>query len=186
MDAAIALIGRHGYAATTAQQIGLQAGYSRDMVRVRFGSKEALLDAMLSSRYEGRLDIPDEPGESGLDRVLRRIASLRDFAIDDPDLLRAMFVLNFEAAQADTQLRTRIRHWIDHVRADLAAAIRAGQDDDSITGGLDADVESLEMVSTIIGFAYWWIVEPGFDLPGELDAWSTRVQTRLSVPFQNR
>ncbi|BBZ34611.1 TetR/AcrR family transcriptional regulator [Mycolicibacterium confluentis] len=180
IDAAIILIGQQGYAATTAQQIGLHAGYSRDMVRVRFGSKDALLDAMLASRYESRLDIPDEPGDSGLQRVLRRISGLREFAISDPDLLRAMLVLNFEAAQADTQLRTRIRNWIDRVRTGFAEAIRTGQADGSITDSLDAGAESREMVSATIGFAYWWIVEPGFDLAGELTEWSERVQARLS------
>jgi AcrR family transcriptional regulator len=180
IDAAITLIGRQGYAATTAQQIGLHAGYSRDMVRVRFGNKEALLDAILTTRYEGRLDTPDDPDESGLERVLRRIANLRAFAGDDPDLLRAMLVLNFEASQADTQLRSRIRTWIDHVRDALADAIRTGQRDGSVTGDLDAGTEALEMVSAIIGFAYWWIVEPGFDLPGRLADWSDRVRARLS------
>lgn len=180
IDAAIALIGQQGYAATTAQQIGLHAGYSRDMVRVRFGSKEGLLDAILTSRYEGRLDVPDEPGDSGLERVLRRIANLREFAVADPELLRAMFVLNFEASQADTALRSRIRAWIDRARDGLAEAIRTGQDDGSVVSGVAAANEALEMVSAIIGFAYWWIVEPDFDLASRLDQWSARVQTRLS------
>ena len=179
MDAAITLIGRQGYAGTTAQQIGLQAGYSRDMVRVRVGSKEALLDAMLSSLYEGRLDIPDAPGDSGLDRVLRRIANLREFAVEEPELLRAMFVQNFEAAQADTQLRSRIRLWIDRVRTSFEEAIRTGQRDGSIDADLDASVQARELVSATIGFAYWWVVEPGFDLSGELTGWSARVRERL-------
>ena len=65
-EAAIALIAEKGYAATTAQEIGLRAGYSRDMVRVRFGTKEALLDTILTAQYESRLDQPDDPSESGL------------------------------------------------------------------------------------------------------------------------
>lgn len=53
-DAAVALIAEKGYAATTAQEIGLRVGYSRDMVRVRYGTKEALVDSILSTLYESR------------------------------------------------------------------------------------------------------------------------------------
>jgi AcrR family transcriptional regulator len=181
-EAAIALIAEQGYAATTAQEIGLRAGYSRDMVRVRFGTKEALLDTILTSQYESRLDTQDDPSESGLDRVLGRIARMRRFAEEDGQLLRAMLVLNFEAAQADNQLRTRIRQWLDHFLNGLTDAVRAGQSDASIASEPDADTQAREMLSTAIGYAYWWIVEPDFDLPTELTRWTERLEARLRSP----
>jgi AcrR family transcriptional regulator len=181
-EAAIALIAEQGYAATTAQEIGLRAGYSRDMVRVRFGTKEALLDTILTSQYESRLDTQDDPNESGLDRVLGRIARMRRFAEEDGQLLRAMLVLNFEAAQADNQLRTRIRQWLDHFLNGLTDAVRAGQSDASIASEPDADTQAREILSTAIGYAYWWIVEPDFDLPTELTRWTERLEARLRSP----
>jgi len=181
-EAAIALIAEQGYAATTAQEIGLRAGYSRDMVRVRFGTKEALLDTILTSQYESRLDTQDDPSESGLDRVLGRIARMRRFAEEDGQLLRAMLVLNFEAAQADNQLRTRIRQWLDHFLNGLTDAVRAGQSDASIASEPDADTQAREILSTAIGYAYWWIVEPDFDLPTELTRWTQRLEARLRSP----
>ena len=181
-EAAIALIAEQGYTATTAQEIGLRAGYSRDMVRVRFGTKEALLDTILTSEYESRLDQPDDPSESGLRRVLSRIDRMRRFAEEDAQLLRAMLVLNFEAAQADDQLRTRIRRWLDHVRGGMADAIRAGQSDTSIAAELDADVQAREILSTAIGYAYFWIVDPDFDLHTELTGLAERLEARLRSP----
>ena len=181
-EAAIALIAEQGYTATTAQEIGLRAGYSRDMVRVRFGTKEALLDTILTSQYESRLDTQDDPSESGLDRVLGRIARMRRFAEEDGQLLRAMLVLNFEAAQADNQLRTRIRQWLDHFLNGLTDAVRAGQSDASIASEPDADSQAREILSTAIGYAYWWIVEPNFDLPTELTRWTERLEARLRSP----
>jgi AcrR family transcriptional regulator len=182
VEAAIALIAEQGYTATTAQEIGLRAGYSRDMVRVRFGTKEALLDTILTSQYEGRLDQPDDPSDSGLQRVLGRIDRMRLFAEEDGQLLRAMLVLNFESAQADDQLRTRIRQWLDRYLSGLADAIRIGQTDASIAAELDADAQAREFLSTVIGYAYWWIVEPGFDLPTELTRWTKRLEARLRSP----
>jgi AcrR family transcriptional regulator len=187
-EAAIALIAEKGYAATTAQEIALRAGYSREMVRVRFGTKEALLDAILTSQYESRLDPPDDPDDSGLDRVLGRIARMRAFAEEDPQLLRAMLVLNFEAAQTDDLLRQRIRHWLDTFLDGITAAIRTGQADATINRTLDAETQAREILSTAIGYAYWWIVEPDrFDLPRELTRWAERVETSLrssTVPAQ--
>ena len=181
-EAAIALIAEKGYAATTAQDIGLRAGYSRDMVRVRFGTKEALVDAILTSQYESRLDTPDDPTEPGLNRVLGRIARMRRFAEEDGQLLRAMLVLNFEAAQADDQLRTRIRRWLDQFLGGLIEAVRAGQSNGSIASEPDADTQAREILSTAIGYAYWWIVEPGFDLPAELTRWAGRLEAQLRSP----
>lgn len=181
-EAAIALIAEQGYTATTAQEIGLRAGYSRDMVRVRFGTKEALLDTILTSQYESRLDAADDPSESGLDRVLGRITGMRRFAEEDGQLLRAMLVLNFEAAQADDPLRTRIRRWLDHYLGGIDDAVREGQSDTSIAAELDADAEAREILSTAIGYAYFWIVEPDFDLPAELTRWAERLAARLRSP----
>jgi AcrR family transcriptional regulator len=152
------------------------------MVRVRFGTKEALLDTILTSQYESRLDTQDDPNESGLDRVLGRIARMRRFAEEDGQLLRAMLVLNFEAAQADNQLRTRIRQWLDHFLNGLTDAVRAGQSDASIASEPDADTQAREILSTAIGYAYWWIVEPDFDLPTELTRWTERLEARLRSP----
>ena len=185
-EAAIALIAEQGYAATTAQEIGLRAGYSRDMVRVRFGTKEALLDTILTSQYESRLDPQDDPSESGLQRVLGRIARLRRFAEEDGQLLRAMLVLNFEAAQAENQLRARIRQWLDHFLDGLTDALRAGQSDGSVAPELGADTQAREILSAGIGYVYWWIVEPGFDLPTELTRWTERLEARLHSPTEAR
>jgi len=185
-EAAIALFAEKGYAATTAQEIGLRAGYSRDMVRVRFGTKEALVDAILTSQYENRLDTPDDPADSGLDRVLGRIDRMRQFAEDDGQLLRAMLVLNFEAAQADDQLRTRIRRWLDQFLGAIVEAVRAGQSDASIVSEPDADTLAREILSTAIGYAYWWIVEPDFDLPTELTRWAERLEAQLRSPADAR
>lgn len=90
--AAVALIAEQGYGATTAQQIGLRAGHSRDMVRVRFGTKEALVDSILKTLYEDRLIAPPDDSTCGADMVLQPVRALRDFAIADPILLRAMFM----------------------------------------------------------------------------------------------
>jgi AcrR family transcriptional regulator len=55
MAAAIELIAEKGFERTTAAEIGERAGYSRNMVRDRYGSKDALLEALCEQGFGDRL-----------------------------------------------------------------------------------------------------------------------------------
>lgn len=179
-EAAVELIAEKGYAATTAAEIGIRAGYSRAMVNLRHGSKEALLDGLLTDEYESRLDRPADPSFPGLDRVMHRLSLMITFVREDPQLMRAMFVLNFEAVRADNTLRNRIQQWLDHYLKELVKEIRAGQADGSIDASLKATEQGREILSTAIGYAYSWIVEPDkVDLERELKRWKPRIEARL-------
>src|SRR4030088_2921349 len=73
LDAAIELIAEKGFDRTTAAAIGGRAGYSRSMVRARYGSKEALLESIFGAELDRRL-MPDEDRDlTGLPWVLARV-----------------------------------------------------------------------------------------------------------------
>lgn len=142
-----------------------------------------MLDSLLTDQYESRLDPGLDPSAPGIDQVMRRIDLMLGFVRDDPQLLRAMFVLNFEAVRADTSLRDRIQQWLDHYRKGLVKEIRAGQADGSIDTSVRPAEQAREILSTAIGYAYSWIVEPDkVDLERELKRWKTRIATRLRAP----
>jgi hypothetical protein len=63
LDAAIELIAEKGFERTTAMEIGERAGYSRSMVRARYGSKEALLESVLRNDYEPLMLAPEVNGQ---------------------------------------------------------------------------------------------------------------------------
>lgn len=179
-EAAIELIAEKGYANTTAQEIGIRAGYSRAMVRERFGSKEALLEAVLQE-YEGRIYVSPEPGTSGLQRVLAPILALRDFAAEDPRLLRAVLSLNFEALHDQDMLRRRVAGWLAQVKEATCRAVIDGQADGSVSGACSADEFASEMIATAIGYAYAWVLDPStIDFEGVLTRWHDRLATRLT------
>lgn len=179
-EAAIELIAEKGYSNTTAQEIGIRAGYSRAMVRERFGSKEALLEVILRD-YEGRIDVPREPDTSGLQRALAPILALRDFAAEDPRLLRAVLSLNFEALHDHDVLRSRIRAWLVQLADGIRKAVVEGQADGSISDHRDADEVGSELMATGIGYAYAWILDPRtVDFEAVLTRWHDRVAARLT------
>jgi AcrR family transcriptional regulator len=179
VEAAIELIAEKGFTNTTAQEIGIRAGYSRAMVHERYGSKEALLETILQD-YERRIDVAPEPGATGLQRVLAPILGMREFAAHDPQLLRAMFSLNFEALHDRDVLRRRIQGWLDRLQTRLRDAVVEGQADGSIANGSGAEDISSEIMATGIGYAYAWVMGPGaMDFQSTLARWHDRVATRL-------
>jgi len=181
-EAAIELIAEKGYRNTTAQEIGIRAGYSRAMVRERFGSKDALLEAVLQD-YEGRVDVPQDPGTSGLQRVLAPILALRDFSVEDPRLLRAVLSLNFEALHDHDALRHRIQGWLTQLEDGIRRAVVDGQADGSIARSSGAEEVGAEMLATGIGYAYAWILDPdAYDFDGVLTRWHDRLAERLTRP----
>ena len=178
-EAAIELIGEKGFTNTTAQEIGIRAGYSRAMVHERYGSKEALLETILAD-YERRIDVTPEPGATGLQRVLAPILGLREFAAHNPQMLRAMFSLNFEALHDRDVLRSRIQSWLDRFQTRLRDAVTEGQADGSIAKGFGAEDISSEIMATGIGYAYAWVMAQGaMDFQTTLVHWHDRVATRL-------
>ena len=180
-EAAIELIAEKGYSNTTAQEIGIRAGYSRAMVRERFGSKEALLEAVLKD-YEGRIDVPQQTGTPGLQRVLAPILALRDFASEDPRLLRAVLSLNFEALHDHDVLRHRIQGWLTQLEEGIRRAVTDGHADGSISRSCVADEVGSEMIATGIGYAYAWVLDPGtVDFDAVLTRWHERLATRLTT-----
>lgn len=106
------------------------------MVRVRYGTNEALVDSILTmtSLYESRLRSPDEPGMAGLDRVLAVPRLLHQFAVGD----------------SLTQIRS---------------ALERGRADGTVRADIGSGAQSREILGSVIGYSYFWTVDPdNFDV----------------------
>lgn len=180
--AAVELIAEQGYGRTTAKEIGLRAGYSRAMVAERFGSKDALLDAILEDYYGDQLQVVTGPGASGIDALLSPIDGLIELAESDERTLRAMFVLNFEAAYDVGLLRDRVGSRLAQLRQRLRDAAAAGQTDGSVVVGPDPSEIASELLRTGFGLAYEWVVLPASeDIPVILKRWRSQLVTRFAT-----
>jgi len=82
------------------------------MVHARYGSKDAILDTLFSTEYEKKLSPDADPDSTGLQQALAHVDRITDLYAEDPDLLRAIFVLTFEAAKAKSQSHPYIRMWL--------------------------------------------------------------------------
>ncbi|GAA2152727.1 TetR/AcrR family transcriptional regulator [Actinomadura napierensis] len=170
VDAAIALVAERGYHATSVADIGARAGQSRAAVNFHFGSKEALLLAIVRhvvEEWEQRMLLPDleRAATSPEALVAAGIGAHRRLLAEQP----AMFALHHnlmaeaigrnpavkdEFAALDLRMRGRIADLV--ARAKGAGAIR----DDVDPGGLAA-----WFLGALRGIAQQHLVAPsGLDL----------------------
>jgi AcrR family transcriptional regulator len=178
IEAALSLIAEKGFERTTAAEIGERAGYSRNMVRDRYGTKEALLEALLQNEMADRLlpAIRRERSGSGLELVLGQIDDLLHAVETEPDSMRATLVLSFEAPGPVASIRGWYEDLIARFEAEMVEHLAQGQRDGSVRRDLDLEREAEIYVSYGIGLCFRWVTfRDSFDFPGELKAWRARL-----------
>ena len=178
-QAAAELIAERGYEGVTAAEIGRRAGFSRGMVRARFGSKEQLVDAVVRTFYEGPLMQALPAADTGLERVLARLDTTADLVEANPALLRMIFTVEFQAAGHGSQMSERVARWVVRLREDLEAAIADGQRDGSIRGDLDRGAAAHAIVAEGVGSAFLWTVGPDEDFLTRIAEWRTHTVRAL-------
>jgi AcrR family transcriptional regulator len=159
LEAAVELIAEKGWEATTAAEIGRRAGYSRAMVHARYGSKDAILDTLFVTEYEKRLSPALDPDTTGLHQALAHFDRIEQLYAEDRDLLRAMFVLTFEAVKVTSQARPRMRMWLTRGAEAVEAGLRNGIVDGSVRPDIDVDRAVNDFAGAVFGIAYQWIVQ---------------------------
>jgi AcrR family transcriptional regulator len=159
LEAAVELIAEKGWEATSAAEIGRRAGYSRAMVHARYGSKDAILDKLFTTEYEKKLSPVTDPGSTGLAQALAHIDRITQLHTEDPELLRAIFVLTFEAAKAKSQAHPYIRMWLKRAADTVGDGLRNGIADGSVRRDVDVERAVNDFGAAVLGTAYQWIMQ---------------------------
>lgn len=153
LDAAAGLFIEHGYNATTAQLIAARAGYSREMVRVRFGSKLGLAQTLIRVDYRQSLEIEVTSDMSGIDVLRAKADRLRELGRTAPIRVRAAFVLGFESATSARELEPEFGPWMTLVEAHFVEDIKKAIADGSARN-VDADRTGRLLLTAATGGAY--------------------------------
>ena len=178
LDAAIELFAEQGYERTTAAEIGLRAGFSRNMVRDRYGSKEALLRSLFDTHFGQHLlpAIRRERMGTGLDRVLGQLDDLLHAVEQEPEIMRAMIVLTFETPAALRDFAPWFDDLITEYQTELTGHFASGQRDGSVRSDLDAPHEAETFVSYAIGLCFRSVVRrEGYDFAAAITQWRVRL-----------
>jgi len=181
LEAAIELIAEQGFDRTTAAEIAERAGYSREMVRVRYGSKEAMLESIFGSELDRRLLPPEDEDLTGLTWMLSRIDHVLRLLEEEPQLMRAFCVMSFEAAGPVPALRPWYSRWLADYERQIAAHLKAGVRDRTVRKDVDAEHVAADFVLHGIGLVFRWTLDPdGFALAGRLRSWRARLASELA------
>ena len=180
LAAAIELMAEKGFERTTAMEIGERAGFSRSMVRARYGSKEALLESLVRDEFEPLMRTPEVEGQTGMERALAMLAHPAVSAERDPSTMRAFFMLVFEAAGPVNHLAAWLAEFLRSYEAEVAAVLRRGRKDGSIGTHIDPEVEARQFMAYGLGIAFRWVLQPSRDFVGEMREWKERAEADWS------
>ncbi|MGI3165717.1 TetR/AcrR family transcriptional regulator [Pseudooceanicola sp. 200-1SW] len=182
LRAATALIAARGVAGANLAQIGLDAGYSRGLPVQRFGSKLALLLAVLDAiearflRHVARR-VGDRQGRAAIvERIRLQLEAVRDM----PESAIALYHLIIESTGAMPDLAPRVAQlqaaYHDNLRVYLQEAREFGE----LRADLDIDAAARILSGTIGGMSIQAIVDGRTDrLGAEAEALSLLLTDRL-------
>lgn len=186
LEAAGDLIVENGYSTLTLSQVGARAGYSRGLASMRFGTKEKLLEALLdriTKRWKHRHVQPRTVDAPAIDSILVLVDEIRVQIRRDPRSVRVLYTLMFEALAGNEFLRQHFIAWNRARRQDVVDLLRRGIADRSVRPDVDVHVEAANIVASLRGIAYQWVLDPdGFDPVAPLGLLSSTVATRLAPP----
>jgi AcrR family transcriptional regulator len=139
LDAAAALVAAGGSRAVTLQEVGRLAGYSRGIVNHMFGTKDALLAALVTEAQQ-------------------RVARYIDQISAGDEHARAFLLLWAESVGAAPQLRAMFAErdglFAREIREDLSAGIADGD----IRPGIDAEGVTLALIAVLRGASLHMII----------------------------
>lgn len=157
LQAAAEIVVEAGVQALTLARVGERAGYSRGIVTHRFGSKQALVDALARASQTGF--VPGVGDDPGLPRLLQIIDGYIGALATSSVLNRAFLVLWAEATTSpdlvDT-FRARDEGFRTDLRTDLVAGIEAGD----VRADLDPEQTAVAVVGQLRGIALQHLLDP--------------------------
>ncbi|QXT63730.1 TetR/AcrR family transcriptional regulator [Tessaracoccus palaemonis] len=168
VDAAFDVFAQKGYQRLSIRQIAEEIGTSHTALLHHFGSREALLEAVLARREEregpGREELIRERGLlASVPEIMRSNAAERGVILLDATL-QAEALDPDHAAHAF--VTDREERFFASVRAALEAELEAGR----LRDGLDLDVVARLITSQVEGIQLAWLADPTVDMAAHLAA----------------
>ena len=163
VDAAMAVFAEQGFNNLSLRQIAEAVGVSHTLLRHHFGTKDTILQAVLTRREETearwRADLFAEHGLlEALPRIMEHNAAI-------PGLIQLDSLMRAEAVNPDHPAHEYViglaRRFRAQLRADLAAEQAAGR----IREDLDLELTATQLVALIEGVQSEWLLDRSVDMP---------------------
>ncbi|MEJ2867842.1 TetR/AcrR family transcriptional regulator [Actinomycetospora sp. OC33-EN08] len=158
LTAAADLVVETGLRSVTLAEVGRRAGYSRGIVTHHFGSKQALVSALVRASQAGFVPGVDEVAP-GLERLLVLVERYLGAVGRIGSLSRAFLVLWAESV-ASPELGPLFRERDELFRADIVADLEAGRAAGDVRSDVDPPVVAAIVVAELRGLALQYLVAP--------------------------
>lgn len=164
VDAALDVFAVRGFRAGALAEIGDKVGLTPAGILYHFGSKEALLVAVIAERDRraGGL-LADDPATPGLES-LRDVVRFARLSEQEPGLTALHTVLQAESFEPGSPAhqyfhdRSRfVRAWVEQI---LLGAQQAGE----VRAGVDCAAKAREFIAFLEGAAVLWLMDPDVSL----------------------
>ena len=180
VEAAISIFTRHGYYAGTLQAIAAEVGVSAAALTQLFGSKKALLFAVIeeTDRRAGELLAEAEPGMG----FLRGLSSIVEIDGLQRGMIGLHVTLAAEAADPAHPLHEFMVERYQRIRRSIGEQIlTAARNGDLVEMDVEAaDVEAALLISGMDGLQLQWLLSPSDDLEARFQHVLDVTLTRLA------
>ncbi|WP_062312326.1 TetR/AcrR family transcriptional regulator [Demequina rhizosphaerae] len=182
LDAAFDVFSRQGYTAASVNEIARTVGMTQPGLLHHFGSKLALLEAVLERRDQLALDILSGRHDVEFLRGLLEIAR-RNKAV--PGLLRLYSILAAESSAPDHPAHEYISRRFGFVVAGTARAFEEIRDRGLLRDGIDPRTAALETTAMAEGLQLLWLQDVDVDMEsivrGHFDGYLTAPLAQLDA-----
>lgn len=172
VDAAIEVFATQGFRASSLREVAARVGLSQAGLLHHFGSKEALLVAVLASREQRSRTLGE--GLAAAD-ALRQLAQE---SVANPGLIRLFTVLSAEATDPDHPAHGWMVTRYAETRAEFTAAVRRLQEAGGADPDVDPEVIARQAVAVFDGLQLQWLLDPTTDLAGAVESY---IETLLAA-----
>jgi AcrR family transcriptional regulator len=162
LECAVQLIVERGISGTKLTDVGLQAGYSRGLAAMRFGTKAGLLSRVaqyVTANWVTHLKTA-VGHKTGLAAVLAAIDAQALAIVETPAEMRALYAIFFHSSDPSAEYRVDVARSLTAQRRDLTNWIREARDAGEIPSRVAPARIAGQVLSAMIGTVYQWIMDP--------------------------
>jgi AcrR family transcriptional regulator len=164
VDTAIEVFARRGFRGGALAEVGERAGVSPALILYHFGSKDALLLAVIAERdRRAGADLADLPPSGGL-ASLRGAVRFAEQSEREPGLTALHTVLQIESLEPSAPAHAYFRQRSRLLRAWVRDTLRAAQRRGEVRADVDCAAAAAQTVAFLEGAAVLWLVDRSLSL----------------------
>jgi AcrR family transcriptional regulator len=165
VEAAIRLIVERGISRTRLTDVGVQAGYSRGLAAMRFGTKAGLLSQVVRFTLSNWIAQAQRTvgSKTGLAAVYAAIDAQDTWSRESSAEMRALYGVFFHSTDPGAEYRANVARTLSAQRRELANWVREARDVGDLPANTNPEREARQILCAMLGIVYQWMMDPSLD-----------------------